>query len=615
MEKLKIGTYDGNKLFTLSTAIVTSTQAIIARKRSGKSYTGDVEAEEMLKHHQQIGIIDPTGAHWGLRSSADGNSAGYAVIVFGGDHEDAPLDWRAGRAMAQAFIANGFSAIWDISNFDTEEQITFVHEFAREMLKANREAVHLFIDEADTYAPQQLESKQQKLCLGSMRRLVKQGGVRGIGVTLITQRSSDLSKSVLSQVDSVVALTVSHPPDIAPIVEWVSANVGAEQSATLKAEMPKLTVGEAFFCSRDQMRRVKVRLRETFNSGATPKPGERKIVPKVMAQIDIKKLGQQIAASVEEAKANSPEELKKKIEKLEQQVAKGGNPSMELQQHIAELEAKAERVEGLEAERDAARSAESSMLGCLSHIVPMLHQMVALGTKANTLIPTFEDAYRTGKAPTEFPAHAIPLLDVAPPARVVSGPSRELPSPFNPARSLKPSATRYDPPAASNGDRPGIKAGARRMLAAVASFYPKGSTESQVARSAGVKKTGGTFGDYKSLLKKGGYIEIRDGLWYATEEGLAASGQDRHSTPRTTAEVLAFWGPKMKGKTRDMLQFLIQSNGNWRTYEEIATHVGIEKAGGTFGDYLSLLRTMDLIITERGHARANAEMLFLAGGN
>lgn len=386
MENLNVGTYDGHRIFTLSTAVVTSTQAIIARKRSGKSYTADVQAEEMLKHKQQVGIIDPTGAHYGLRASADGKSEGYAIVVFGGDHADAPLDWRAGREMALAFIKHGFSAIWDISNFDTEEQIVFVNDLCRELLKSNREAVHIFIDEADTYAPQMLESKAQKVCLGSVRRLVKQGGVRGVGVTLITQRSSDLSKSVLSQVDIMVALTVSHPPDIAPIVEWVSANVGAEEAASIKSEMPKLVIGEAFFCSRGSMKRVKVRLRETFNSGATPKPGERKVEPKVLAAIDMKQLGQKIAESVAEAKANMPEALKQKIVELEKQIAKGGAPTMELQKHIAELERKAAEVEPL---RSQVAQLEAGVTGANERAriaMSFLQEIAEVMRKASTIV-------------------------------------------------------------------------------------------------------------------------------------------------------------------------------------------------------------------------------------
>lgn len=98
MKKFVIGK-DG---FSLPSTLVTSTQAILARKRSGKSYTASVMAEEMLEQHQQVVVIDPTSAWYGLRSSADGESQGYPVVVFGGKHADAPLAFMAGREMAKA---------------------------------------------------------------------------------------------------------------------------------------------------------------------------------------------------------------------------------------------------------------------------------------------------------------------------------------------------------------------------------------------------------------------------------------------------------------------------------------------------------------------------------
>lgn len=79
MKYLSIGEH-----FKLPLELVTSTQAILARKRSGKSYTASVEAEEMLELHQQIVVIDPTSAWYGLRSSADGEGPGYGVGIWRG---------------------------------------------------------------------------------------------------------------------------------------------------------------------------------------------------------------------------------------------------------------------------------------------------------------------------------------------------------------------------------------------------------------------------------------------------------------------------------------------------------------------------------------------------
>ena len=323
MKTLKIGA-DG---FTLPLELVTSTQAILARKRSGKSYTASVEAEELLKQHQQIAVIDPTSAWWGLRSSSNGEGDGYPVVVFGGDHADAPLDFRAGKAMALALVEHGFSAIFDIGNLATEEQVQFVMDFCSELLRINRNALHVFMDEADTFAPQKPLGLLQNKCLGTVSRLVKQGGIRGVGFTMITQRPASINKDVLSQVDILTVLRMSHPLDIRAATDWIKSEVTVEFARDVEKDLPGLPVGTAYFCSASLGlgERVAVRQRRTFNSGATPKPGERKIEPKVMAAIDIEKLGKEISASVQRSKEASPEYLKQRIHELEQQAAQGGD--------------------------------------------------------------------------------------------------------------------------------------------------------------------------------------------------------------------------------------------------------------------------------------------------
>ncbi len=62
----------------------------------------------------------------------------------------------------------------------TGNQFRFNSDFASELLlRINRMATHLYVDGADTFTPQTLGNRQQKLCLGTVSRLVKQGEVRG----------------------------------------------------------------------------------------------------------------------------------------------------------------------------------------------------------------------------------------------------------------------------------------------------------------------------------------------------------------------------------------------------------------------------------------------------
>lgn len=88
---------------------VTQTFAILAKRGAGKTHTAVVMTEEMLKNGQQVIIADPIGVWYGLRSSKDGKSEGYSVVVFGGEHADVPLEEQSGEIICNAIVENGWS--------------------------------------------------------------------------------------------------------------------------------------------------------------------------------------------------------------------------------------------------------------------------------------------------------------------------------------------------------------------------------------------------------------------------------------------------------------------------------------------------------------------------
>ena len=569
---------------SLPVELLTSTQAIIAQKRSGKSYTASVEAEEMLERGFQICVLDPTSAWFGLRSSADGKGPGYPVVVFGGDHADAPLDYRSGKAMAKALVEHGFSAIFDIGDWITDEQIQFVFEFSSEMLRINKNAIHLFIDEADTFAPQLLEGKEQKKCLGAMSRMVKQGGIKGIGITLITQRSADLNKKLLSQIDMLTVLRIRHPPDMKPVTEWISANVGPAYASDVATELPRLEVGEAYVCDgpRAKGMRVKIRQRRTFNSGATPKPGEERAEPKVLAPVDIQKLGEKIAASVEEQKANDPEALKRRIRELEAQA-----PSRDEEREKMLGEA----IQKLESDLQGANETIEDLRGRIVRRDDKLSEVRELARKLNQALS--DGTEEEGALPG-----------------AVLSPQRQAPFRLPPSLPMDKYVATVPPPRGDGGQP--IKAGARRMLGVLCQWYPKAIPEGMMAAQAQMKRTGGTFGDYKSVLRSNGFITIgADGRWAATKAGVDFMGANVHRSPRSTQEVVDLWSPKLKAGARRMLEVLIKARGHTLSREALGLEARVSAEGGTFGDYLSALRTAELVVVDAAGVRANREALFL----
>ncbi len=565
----------GKNGFTLPLELVTSTQAILARKRSGKSYTASVQAEELLRSKQQIAAIDPTGAWWGLRSSASGEGPGFPVVVFGGDHADVPLEPHAGRMLAHALVEHGFSAIFDVGLMLTDDQIRFTSDFASELLRINRAALHLYIDEADTFAPQMVESRAQKLCLGTVSRLVKQGGVRGVGVTMITQRPADINKKVLSQVDLLTVLRMSHPLDIAAATDWVRSEVSAEFSREVGEALPSLPVGTAFVCSASLGigERVEIRARRTFNSGATPAPGERKTEPKVLAAVDVKKLGREIAESAQRTQETSPDFLQRRIAELER--AANGNPNAEALGKLAQLEEEVARLKPV-----AERAAE---LVDQLRILQRRHDELLGGMRA---LVEGKEVAGTGTSP------AVPA-----PVAVVADPI-----------SMKTRTVVVAEPKA------GLSTSEQKILDALASLDAVGvrePTKTQLAAFAGYSnpKSGG-FAAPAAVLVRKGLMESNAGRAVMTPAG--GESANRPTVPATTKELQERIATLLGEGERKLLTILIASYPEPLIRVDLATLGGYSnpKSGG-FAAPLARLIELGFAESVRSGVVRGSDMLFL----
>ena len=300
---------------------VTNTHLILARRRVGKSYTGAVMAEEMVKAGLPWVALDPTGVWWGLTSSADGKSEGLPVIVIGGPHGHIPLEPSSGKVVANLVVDNPGWYVIDFSRFNnSSDERRFSADFGVQLYRRKQRhpsALHLFVDEADMFVPQKLP-KDGKPMFDAFDAIVRRGGVYGLGVTLITQRPAIVNKDVTTQCETLIALQTTAPQDQDPIFDWVSRNGTDDQLREIKRTLAGLKVGQAWFFSpnSDVFQLIKIRTRETFNSSATPKPGAKPIEPKVFANIDIAKLGEEVAATVERSKQEDPEFLRRQIQQL-----------------------------------------------------------------------------------------------------------------------------------------------------------------------------------------------------------------------------------------------------------------------------------------------------------
>jgi len=198
--------------------------------------------------------------------------------------------------------------ILDLSLMTPAEQHGFVADFAEELYLKNRTALHVFVDEADIFAPQKLDkaSRQHGRCLTVMDNLIRRGRFRGIGNTLVSQRPAVINKNLLSQVGTMFFLQMIAPQDLDAVESWLHNNIRGEAREMCRADIPVLGVGIAYFLrggDSPMFRKFSVRTKTTFDSSHTPKLNEEVVVAELgkLSVVDRKMLDACYGSLLEEA--------------------------------------------------------------------------------------------------------------------------------------------------------------------------------------------------------------------------------------------------------------------------------------------------------------------------
>ena len=320
MSDLNIGLRSDGSPVLLPLEMLTTMTAIIGRRGSGKTTTGMVLAEEFIEAGLPVVMLDPLGVHYGLRSSADGKHAGLPVTILGGQHGDVPLEQTAGRLIADLVVEQPGAYIIDFSAFESRAaEKRFAADFADRLYRLkvfDSSALGFIVDEADTFAPQQSQGDDKRM-LGAFEAIARRGRVRGLGMVAITQRPAVLNKNVLSQCEVMIAHQVTAPQDREALRAWAQGNATPEQVVTFLDSLASLQVGQAWLWSPAWLgvfERVDVRRRRTFDSSATPKVGQVKVQPRVLAAVDVSMLRERMAETIERAEAEDPKKLRGQLQ-------------------------------------------------------------------------------------------------------------------------------------------------------------------------------------------------------------------------------------------------------------------------------------------------------------
>jgi hypothetical protein len=514
--------------FTLPLDAVTETFAILAKRRAGKSNAAVVMAEEMYDHGLPWVAIDPKGDWWGVRAAGDGEAPGLPVVVFGGSHGDAPLEPTGGRYVADLVVDMRLTCVLDVSEMTKADQRRFLIDFADQLYRTNTEPLHVFCEEADEYIPQRVMGENAKL-VGVFETLVKRGGFRGIGITLITQRSASLNKDVLTQIETLIPMRTPSPQDRKAILAWVDYHASGAEAV---GELPGLKDGEAWVFSPqwlNTLTKIKFRRRRTFDSGATPKVGGKPRPPATLAEVDLGAIKEAMAETIEKAKAEDPKTLKARIRELEREVSKAP----------AAPEPVIERVEVPVVKPD--------------EIEALAEAVSALGGIVESL------------------ASALRVVQAAPPPRI------------QPRAQARPAPIRRDEAPVPVGDVD-LRAGARRMVESLGRMAPLRLTKAQWGTVSKMKTTSGTWSTYLGDIRRLGFIDENSAGFTLTDAGFDYLGG--RPDPMTPEELQQHYRSILRAGAVRMLDAIMDAYPRGLTREELGTAADIAITSGTFSTYV-----------------------------
>lgn len=586
----------------------TQTLIVYGGKGMGKTNAAAVLAEELAAAHLKFAALDPMGVLYGLKHAADPAGPGLDVLVLGGRYGDIPIEPTAGAVVADLVVNEDISTIIDVSRrpngtmWSVGERIRFTADYVSRLYERQGERMRplmQIIDEAGRFVPQLIPHGSPEIarCVGAIERLVEEGRNVGVGVCLITQRSARMNKSVSELAECMIAFRTVGPRSIDAIVDWFGEHVPKERWKQLVERLRALPRGTALVVSPGWLQfegEVAVRQRWTMDTSSTPTAsGRRKtLMVRSLPPEQLAKYRERMADTIARVQADDPKALRARIAELERQVTPPAPKT-----HIEVVEQKVE-VPVFDTET------RNTMKMMLANLTQLAERIDAGVLSARGLVDALPKRYGRDaeKQQGRDAAKRVGYTEALDPYRRAC--SETALGPKARVAPVRSEATVT------------LKKGARSMLMALASMYPRALTRTQMATLAGLAPGSGTYASYLSTLRTTGMIDEDPGGEgiMLTDAGRAhvAAGGGPPATPRSTEDLVALWSSKLKAGARRMLDVLVAVYPTTLVRDELAQRSEIAANSGTFASYLSTLRSNGLVENVDYGLRAS-EGLFLGG--
>lgn len=518
-----------------------------ANSGGGKSYLLRRLLEQTAKDVQQI-VLDVEGSFYTLREKFD-------YVICSPSGSDAVATPRTAALLARKLMETGASAIIDISELKAHERKTFIRLFCESLIELPKKLWHpalIVIDEIHLFAPE----KGQAESAAAVTDVATRGRIRGLCLVGATQRLAKLSKDVAAELNNKLIGRTGLDVDVKRAAE--------ELGLTAKEAMPILrNMGEGeFFCFGPALslsiEKVIVGPVKTTHpeagSGVLPQPpAPSKKIKNILGELeDLPQEAEKEAKTLSELK-NESLSLKRQLSAAEKKLKINGIPESEV--------VKRERA----AVAIAVKNIQQKKTSISTSTTENIHHLKALETIRKTVDKALGQQVRT-----QTVNRKKAVQSKLPDDSEVSLPS-----------------------------------GAIKILKELAARNPAGYSKSQVGALTGYSVKGGTFGNYMSILRRNGLLEERGGLIYATENGIIYLGQDVPDAPTTHDEVMQQWRTALVSGSFRMLEAIVSSGEQGIEKEDVAIQVGMTSTGGTFGNYLSILRRNGLINVQGQNITAN----------
>ncbi len=180
---------------------------------------------------------------------------------------------------------------------------------------------HVFIEEAAEFAPQRV-GPDQGAVYAEIEKLARMGGNSRLGYTLINQRAEEVNKAVLELCDNLFLHRQKGRNSLTALSKWLDI-ADVKDSRQIIDSLPNLPSGEcwAWLAGTPRPVHIKVPLKNSLHPDRRTMRGDGDAAVKVKAAVDVGAFVTTMRSSLgkieEEAKANDPVALKKRIAELE----------------------------------------------------------------------------------------------------------------------------------------------------------------------------------------------------------------------------------------------------------------------------------------------------------